>query len=175
MHDSATQNVIVPPKRKDGRSNSRGREIHKVLSAFGRMNGYRTESRVVEAWKPRWRNHRYFAQIFTRIRSTTKLEDTVLKYDVVFETTIPEFRTIGVQIKTSTNDYIEFGKKYPDIPIVLVSVFDDARMIRKKTLFAMLHKHPGLAPEMAKRGCTISPRTLGRLAEISKEECVLVI
>ena len=163
MHDSIVVNS--PP-------DVRGLEIQRVLSRFGDINGRRSEVSLVEAWKPRWRNRRYFRQIFTQVRAATFDEDHFLKYDVVFETVIPGLELIGVQVKTNYNDYLEFAKRYPCIPLVLVSCFDSKITLRKKSLITILHKFPQMIPEMEQRGCTVSRRALKILSDLTPDNLV---
>lgn len=175
MHDSASKDLLVRTHVVVEKPVYSKNKVHRVLSSFGNINGRRTESRAVRAWNPKWKNRRRFAQVFTCVRPPTLAEDNEDKYDLVFESIIPGFERIGVQIKTTMPAYVEFMKKHPTVPVVLISMFDSSRTIRYKTLFMMLYYHPGLADEMIKRGCQISPKIIQKLADITPGDIFCLI
>lgn len=173
MHDTYN----VRPTRADLRAIRKRLNFHKVSSALGSQRGRAAEINAVRAFAPRWRNRKRYVQVIKQVRQATDFEDNVLKYDIVVETHIPSYSMLGVQIKTSFEDYLAFSDAYPDIPAVHLGVFDldSPEIIRKKVWFSILLKHPGLADEMKKLGCEVSPRLLAKIAQIEPGSRVIMI
>lgn len=163
MHGSINvrPDTVEREPRRFYRRNGNGK-INNVFSTFGNIRGRAAEINVVKAFAPRWRNRRRYAQVIKQVRLATPFEDNELKYDIVIETFSPKFPRIGVQIKTSSDDYRAFQEKHPDVPVVLLGAFEFDHMatIRKKVMFTILLRNPGLAEEMARLGCQVSPKVL---------------
>ena len=173
MHDTSN----ARPSRADLKVIRKQLNYHKVSSAIGSQRGRTAEIKAVRAFAPKWRNRKRYVQVIKQVRQATDFEDNVLKYDIVLETHIPSHPVLGVQIKTSFEDYLAFTDAYPDIPTVHLGVFDldSSEIIRKKVWFSILHKHPGLADEMKKLGCEASPKMLAKIASIEPGSRIIMI
>jgi hypothetical protein len=127
--------------------------------------GATTEETFFHAWSPYWRNRRNHQQWVKRVIKASETED-VVGIDAFIITTLEGYPKIPIQIKSSDEKafrHKRISEKRDRIPVVAVYYSDSHKMIRDRTIKAILEFYPQLSAVWRSVGCSVSPYTLTAL------------